>query len=277
MYIKKNTVWVLMAGVLSLFFSIQSQAVQDDKQAKVKRKPMPIDVTQYTKRPPENKATVAEGRRLYENACIFCHGAKASGKGPVAYFLSRDTAPLPRDFTLGPYKFRSTESGEPPLDEDLFRTITKGIKGYMPGFTALSVADRWKLVYYIKSLIPEDFIDVEPVPIKVVGKPVPMTAMSVQRGYLLYQKAKCWECHGGGGEGNGEKAPKLKDDWDIPAPPANLTMPSSFKAGNRPEDLYRTILSGLDGGPMPSFQDQFEGHEQDIWDLINYIRSLSTL
>jgi len=275
MQIKKVTVWVLMAGVLSLFLSVPGLAVQDEKKAK--RKPMPIKIAQYSKRPPVNKATVAEGRRLYENACIFCHGVKADGKGPVAYFLSRDTAPLPRDFTLGPYKFRSTESGEPPLDEDLFRTITRGIKGFMPAFASLDVADRWKLVYYIESLIPEDFKDVEPEPIKVVGKPVPMTAMSVQRGYLLYQKAKCWECHGGGGEGNGEKAPKLKDDWDMPLPPTNLTMPSSFKAGNQPEDLYRTILTGLDGGPMPSFQDQFEGHEQDIWDLINYIRSLSTL
>ncbi len=275
MHIKKFTLRVLMAGVLSLLLATPGLTAQDTKAAQ--RKPMSIEVAQYTKRPPVNKKTVAEGRRLYENACIFCHGDKADGKGPVAYFLSRDTAPLPRDFTMGPYKFRSTESGEPPMDEDLFRTITKGIKGYMPGFAALDAADRWKLVYYIESLIPEDFEDVEPVPIKVVGRPVPMTAMSVQRGYRLYQKAKCWECHGGGGEGNGEKAPKLKDDWDIPLPPANLSMPSSFKAGNRPEDLYRTILTGLDGGAMPSSQEQFEGREQELWDLVNYIRSLSTL
>ncbi len=276
MHIKQFTVRVLMAGTLSLLLSTPGQAAQDTG-TEAKRKPMSIELSQYTKRPPENKKTVAEGRRLYERACLYCHGDNADGKGPVAYFLSRDTAPLPRDFTLGPYKFRSTESGEPPLDEDLFRTITKGIKGFMPAFTALPAADRWKLVYYIKSLIPDDFVDVKPVAIKVVGKPVPMTAMSVQRGYRLYQKAKCWECHGGGGEGNGEKAPKLKDDWDMPLPPANLAMPSSFKAGNRPEDLYRTILTGFDGGPMPSFQDQFEGHEEDIWDLVNYIRSLSTL
>lgn len=276
MHIEKYTVRILIAGALSLLLSTTSLAAQGAK-AEAKRKPMPIEVSQYTERPPVNEETVAEGRRLYERACIYCHGVKADGKGPVAFFLSRDTAPLPRDFTLGPYKFRSTESGEPPLDEDLFRTITRGIAGFMPAFVALNVADRWKLVYYMKSLLPDDFEDVKPVPIKVVGKPVPMTAMSVQRGYRLYQDAKCWECHGGGGEGDGEKASKLKDDLDMPLPPANLTMPSSFKAGNRPEDLYRTILTGLDGGAMPSSQEQFKGHEQDVWDLINYIRSLSTL
>ncbi len=276
MSIEKTIARVLMTGGLFLLLSTPGLAAQDTK-AGAKRKPMPIEVSQYTKRPPRNEKAVAEGRRLYERACIDCHGVKADGKGPVAYFLSRDTAPLPRDLTLGPYKFRSTESGEPPLDEDLFRTLTRGIPGFMPTFVGLDVADRWKLVYYIESLIPDDFVDVKPVTIKAVGKPVPITAMSVQRGYQVYQKAKCWECHGGGGEGDGEKASKLKDDLDMPLPPANLTMPSSFKAGNRPEDLYRTILSGLDGGAMPSSQEQFEGHEQDIWDLVNYIRSLSTL
>ncbi len=275
MHIKKFTVPVLMVGALSLLLSTPGLAAQGAK-AKAKVKPMPIEVSQYKKQPPVNKETIAEGRRLYERSCIYCHGVKADGRGPVAYFLSRDTAPMPRDFTLGPYKFRSTKTGEPPLGEDLFRTITRGIPGFMPGFVALDVADRWKLVYYMESLLPDDFEGVKPKPIKVVGKPVPMTAMSVQRGYRLYQDAKCWECHGGGGEGDGEKAPKLKDDLDMPLPPANLTMPSSFKAGNRPEDIYRTILTGLDGGNMPSFEGE-GSHEQDIWDLVNYIRSLSTL
>lgn len=240
----------------------------------VKIKPMSIKIGQYNKRPPVNEETIADGRRIYERACAQCHGNDGTGKGPVTFFLSRDTGPHPRDLTLGPYKFRSTESGELPLDEDLFRTITRGIVGFMPAFVGLDVPDRWKLVYYIKSLAPEDFEDAQPEPIKWVGTPVPFTAMSVRRGYDLYQSAACWECHGGGGKGDGEKALELKDDRDLPLPPANLTMPGSFKAGSRPEDLYRTILSGLDGGAMPS-HDRFKDHEEDIWDLVNYIRSLA--
>jgi cytochrome c oxidase cbb3-type subunit I/II len=237
-------------------------------------KPMPIKIGQYHDRPPENAATVADGRRLYERACIECHGNDGTGKGPVAFFLSRNTGPRPRDFTLGPYKFRSTETGELPLDEDLFRTVTRGIVGYMPAFVALDAPDRWKLVYYIKSLAPEDFVDDNPEPITVAGSPVPLTAMSVRRGYDLYQAAGCWECHGGSGRGDGEKAPDLKDDSDMPLPPADLTMPNSFKAGNQPEDLYRTLLTGLDGGAMPS-HDRFKGREEDVWDLVNFIRSLA--
>ena len=33
------------------------------------------------------------------------------------------------DFTKGLYKFRTTNSGELPTDEDLFRTISRGIPG----------------------------------------------------------------------------------------------------------------------------------------------------
>lgn len=257
-----------LAGILTIVHNPQSvaQDLQGD--------PMPIKVGQYSERPPVNDQTITDGRRIYEQACIHCHGKEGTGKGPVAFFLGRDTGPHPRDFTLGPYKFRSTESGELPLDEDLFRTITRGIVGYMPGFVGLDASDRWKLVFYIKSLAPEDFQDARPEPIKVVGSPVPLTAMSVQRGYDLYQAAGCWECHGGSGKGDGEKAPELTDDSNMPLPPADLTMPNSFKAGSQPEDLYRTILTGLDGGAMPS-HDRFKGHEEDVWDLVNYIRSLA--
>jgi len=55
------------------------------------------------------------------------------------------------------FKFRSTASGELPQDEDIFRTISRGVVGYMPGFEGMAPSDRWKLVYYIKSLVP-DFI-----------------------------------------------------------------------------------------------------------------------
>lgn len=236
--------------------------------------PLPIVVSPYKDRIPETAANVAAGRALYERSCIWCHGINGEGKGPVAWFLARDTAPHPRDFTYGVYKFRSTLSGEMPLDEDLFRTITRGIPGYMPGFRGYSTEDRWRLVYYIKSLSP-DFKGAEPEAIKVVGTPIPANGASIHRGYQVYKKFKCWECHGGGGAGDGKKAPTLKDDWGFRLPPRDLRRPSAFKNGSTPADLYRTIMAGLDGGAMPSYSDFFEGSEQDVWHLINYINSLA--
>jgi len=245
-----------------------------EKKAKVKTAPLPIKVSPYRTRPKENAKNIAAGEHLYNNACVYCHGTKGKGDGPVAFYLSRNTAPRPRDLTSGIFKFRSTGSGELPMDEDIFRTITRGVTGYMPGFQGLSSADRWKLVYYVKSFNP-DFKDSEYEVIKTVGKPIPSSGTSINKGYKVYQNFKCWECHGGGGQGNGKKAPDLKDDWGFPLPARDLTRLKAFKNGSKPEDIYRTIMAGFDGGAMPSYADFFEGEEKNVWHLINYIRSLS--
>lgn len=260
--------------VLALTVSVPAVSQAEEDKAESKGPLMDIDVSPYKKRPAEDGKSVAAGREIYENSCIFCHGPDGEGDGPVATFLSKDLAPQPRDFTSGIYKFRSTASGEMPMDEDLFRTVTRGVPGFMPGFEGLSPVDRWKVVYYIKSLSAE-FKEAEPEAIAVVGSAIPSTAVSVNKGYEVYQQFKCWECHGGGGLGDGKKAPDLKDDWDYPLPARNLTMLNSYKNGSEPADLYRTIMAGLDGGAMPSYADFFEGEEENAWHLVNYIRSLS--
>jgi len=266
------TVFVL---ALTVAVPVVSQA-EEDKADEAKGPLMNIKASPYTKRPAENADTVAEGREIYENACIFCHGVEGKGDGPVATYLSMDMAPQPRDFTEGIYKFRSTLSGELPMGEDLYRTITRGVTGFMPGFEGMSPSNRWKLVYYIKSL-SEEFKDAEEPPevLAIVGSAIPANAASVNAGYEVYQEFKCWECHGGGGMGDGEKAADLKDDWDFPLPPRNLTQLRSYKNGSDPSDIYRTIMTGLDGGAMPSYSDFFEGEEDKAWHLVNYIRSLS--
>lgn len=261
--------------VLALTIAAPGVLQAEEKKAVKKKGPlMPIMVSAYTKRPAEDAKSVAQGRKIYENACIYCHGINGKGDGVVATYLSKDLAPQPRDFTDAIYKFRSTLSGELPLDEDLFRVVTQGVIGFMPGFSGMSTTDRWKVVYYIKSL-SEEFKGDPPEALVVVGGAMPYTATSVNKGYKVYQEFKCWECHGGSGHGDGEKAPDLKDDWDFPLPPRDLTRIGSYKNGNEPIDLYRTIMAGLDGGAMPSYSDFFEGEEENVWHLINYLRSLS--
>src|SRR6185503_13433947 len=60
------------------------------------------------------------GKRVYVARCAPCHGERGDGKGPVAPYLTPD----PRDFTAGVYKVRTTESGQPPTDDDLFRVVS---------------------------------------------------------------------------------------------------------------------------------------------------------
>ena len=65
------------------------------------------------------------GRVVYDTRCAPCHGKEGKGNGPYATLLS----PRPRDFTLGMFEYRTTESGSIPTDDDLKRTITKGTTG----------------------------------------------------------------------------------------------------------------------------------------------------
>lgn len=206
--------------------------------------------------------------------CVRCHGAKGKGDGySIGYLRSlKEHAPRPRDFTVGVYKFRSTPSGDLPTDEDLFRTITKGIPGLMPSFAGLTPQERWQLVYYVKSFYP-DFAEEEREPIRI-GIPIPSSTTSIRRGEKVYQELKCWTCHGTGGMGDGKKAAKLKDDIGRKILPANLTMPNLFKNGSSKEDIYRTFMTGLNGTPMPTYEDSIENVE-DAWHLVNYVLSLS--
>lgn len=264
----RTTFFFILAATLAfLAFAVQSKAQEQV---------IPLKIAEYTKRPPVTDKTISEGKEIYDLSCVMCHGEEGKGDGPTAFYLSREFGPRPRVFTDGVYKFRSTSSGELPTDEDLFRTVTNGVQGFMPSFAGLTVFDRWKVIYYIKTFSPR-FKDAQPEVIELLGYPKPMDAASVQRGYKMFQDFKCWECHGGGGAGNGQKALDLKDDWGFPLSSGNLTMPSSFKNGEKPEDIARTIMTGLDGSGMPSYEDVFNSvaKPEDVWDLVNYIRSLS--
>jgi len=88
----------------------------------------------------------------------------------------------------------------------------------------------------------------------------------------VWRNAKCWECHGQTGKGDGEKAPGLKDDLGFPAKPADLTA-GQFKSGPAVEDIFRTMTTGLSGTPMPSYRDSLS--EEDRWALSYYVLALS--
>jgi mono/diheme cytochrome c family protein len=219
---------------------------------------------------------VQEGRTIYERSCLICHGASGRGDGPAAFYNSAFSASRARDFTVGNYKFRSTASGNLPLDQDLFRTITNGIPGYMPSFSGLSSEQRWQVVAYVKTFSPE-FKEETPEVMHLADSPIPSTADSVQRGKALFGTMDCHSCHGTEARGDGPVAlaGELKDSWGLSISPNDLTNPTGWKNGTTPRDVVRTLFTGLDGTPMPSYENQLVGHEDNAWHLANYLLSLS--
>ncbi len=222
-------------------------------------------VASAQERPPENAENVAIGKEIYRKRCSFCHGLEGDGNGPVADYLN----PRPRDFTLAVYKLRTTKSGEVPLNEDLFRVLENGIPGTaMQSFDgALSETERWQVIYFIKTFAADFFAD-KPQRAEIGSD----KSGSVEEGKKVYQKAKCWECHGQEGRGDGPSAAKLKDDWGFPIVPANLTKGWRYKGGNSVTDIFTRFTTGINGTPMPSYTDTLT--EDERWDLAAYVRSL---
>jgi cytochrome c oxidase cbb3-type subunit I/II len=212
------------------------------------------------------------GKALFERKCSGCHGLYGNGRltadeqtstnfNDAYHFLN----PQPRNFTFGVFKSRTTPSGALPRDEDIFRTITRGVrKGQiMPAWGnpadghALSDQDRWDLVDYVKTFSARFKTEEVPPPLTLPVPPYPPGAAPpevIQQGKLVYRVLQCWSCHGVAGKGDGPSSGTLFDDWEVPIRPFDFTS-GNFKFGNSPSDVYRTFNTGLNGTPMPSFVD----------------------
>ncbi len=213
--------------------------------------------------------TPQAGEKVYRERCWFCHGEKGDGNGPVADALD----PRPRDFTLGVYKLRSTASGELPTDEDLFRTITRGIPGTaMPEWGPyLSEQERRDVIQYLKALAPEfSNPDLDPSKKRMsVSGEIPPSRKSIEQGREVFKRAKCFECHGMEGRGDGQKSATMKDDWGFPLRIRNLTKGWTFKGGTDPREIFLRFTTGINGTPMPSFAKTLS--EEERWHLANYV------
>ena len=93
------------------------------------------------------------GRVTYEQLCINCHGPEGKGDGPAGIA----TLPMPRDFSVGAFKFDADSDGHTGTDADLFLVIRDG--GMAVGGSPLMAA--WghlgetrirELVAYVRSL-----------------------------------------------------------------------------------------------------------------------------
>ncbi len=94
---------------------------------------------------------------------------------------------------------------------------------------------------------------------------VPYSAISVSNGKKIYRDY-CISCHGFSAQGDGELADSIED-----IKPANLTEPHT--AYHTAGDIYWWLTYGMPPSVMPGFNSILT--EDERWDLINYLRTLS--
>jgi mono/diheme cytochrome c family protein len=114
------------------------------------------------------------------------------------------------------------------------------------GFGFISPNDPWP--------VPEKY--------QKMANPVKSDAASIATGKSLWGK-HCVSCHGKTGMGDGTKAATLKTH------PGDFSKPE-FKSESDGAIFYKTQTGRKD---MPSFKKKIPD-EDDIWSLINYIRTL---
>ncbi len=222
--------------------------------------------------PLASNAESDRGKKLYDLWCAQCHGYDGDGKG---YASGQFTIPQPRAFNSGTYKFRTTRSGDPPSDADIIRSIRTGNPGTtMPPWTRFTDDQVNDIVEYVKSFEEETF-EFETETFQI-SEALAVSDELLKKGAEIFDKAKCWECHGKSGRGNGEKGwqDKFKNDWGTRAYPTDLTQSWEYRGGAAVEDIYRTVTSGFDGTPMASFQTSYSDEER--WALTHFLRSLQT-
>lgn len=216
---------------------------------------------------PGGQGDAARGRTVYDANCAVCHGAAGDGRGMAAHMLRTK----PRDFSRGVFKFRSTPSGKLPTDADLIRAIRGGLPGSamipQDHLTAEEVGD---VIAFLKTFSTRFAEEPSPTPI-AIPPPPPLTEALLTRGHQIFRDMRCPECHGPEGRGDGPSADRMKDDLGQPLRPADLTR-RPFKGGSSPEDLFRTLATGIGGTPMPSFEDAMDPPE--IWAVVYHVLSL---
>ena len=236
-----------------------------------------------------------DGERVYGQYCIGCHGEKGDGQGPAARFLN----PKPRDFTQGVVKYAGVASGQLPRDEDLMRTLARGLAGSsMPSWQFLPEQSRRAVIEYIKTFYPGWRERTAGSPIAISDDPYGTSdpaavRKAVERGRVVYHVlATCWQCHASYATqadvnamaaAEGEKSGvALRPDAAVPAVVDDMwgyqirapDFPRQrLKGGSSLADLYRTVASGIGGTAMPTWKGALE--ENDMWALAYYVKSLA--
>ncbi|HET6244772.1 MAG: cytochrome c [Bacteroidetes bacterium] len=88
-----------------------------------------------------NEATLAEGKRLYTNYCMMCHGENGKGDGIL---VQREKFPPPPSYISD--QIINLPEGK------MFHTVTFG-KGLMGSHASqLTKIQRWKIIHYVQKL-----------------------------------------------------------------------------------------------------------------------------
>lgn len=230
-----------------------------------------LSLIQYLKSLDYVDANAESGDRIYSTYCASCHGDDLKGRGDNYRLLD----PYPRNLSRN--QFVASYSGR------FFDSIADGIKGTAmpPWKDVLSDDQIGAVINYIAERSAgssgvdggksSGFVRLEP-PLPKIGDMDRVTEKALGTPDIAHGGAAflshCTGCHGKLANGKGPNAYTLGNVY-----PRNL-LNDGFMGREELDDdrLYRSILLGVPGTPMPSHSHL---SDQTVIDLIAYIRTLT--
>src|SRR5262245_36707760 len=94
-----------------------------------------------------------------------------------------------------------------------------------------------------------------------------------RQGREVYEKMQCAKCHGDDGRGVGPSSNTMVDALNRHVNARDFTQPASFRTGWTEQEIIRTLETGVNGVPMPSYTGVMSTQEE--YDLVAYVMSLS--
>ena len=183
-------------------------------------------------------------------------GAHEEIKWPLSFRISIDVAmenPINQNAILVLSIGMSLLLGIVLMDYILNKNLKRIYNYYIP----MAIFSAAGLVY---------FLSIEAYPVTYKQSSVPYSAISVYNGKMLYRN-NCVSCHGYSGHGDGVIVSN-----ELAIMPANLTEPHT--AYHTAGDIYWWLTYGMPPSIMPGFKESL--NEDERWDLINYLRALSS-
>jgi mono/diheme cytochrome c family protein len=193
----------------------------------------------------------------FKTLCARCHGENGDGKGINSIYLD----PAPRDLTRAEFMNSKT-------DARFLASIANGVPGTsMPGWGRALTGDQIAgvLKYVQQTFVRTPRRELKPRKVPETN-PVAFSDSSVSRGEHIFLQ-RCTGCHGRKADGRGPNS------LDISPRPRNLRNAALIES--LPDRrLFESIEFGVEGTAMPSWMD-YGLSQNDVGDIVNYIRSLS--
>lgn len=213
-----------------------------------------------------NADDALDGYALYVSQCARCHGIDGDGQGDGMNSPTFGT--LPRDLTMGAYRFVSTDNGV-ASNRDLRHVLVNGLPtSGMPSFADLSEAQIGSLVDVLDQFWvnrPQVGAAFDPGPRPAVD---PAALALGRQGYA----DNCSFCHGNTGRGDGEAGVDIEDFPGHPLAPANLAD-GQVKAGLDPVQLYLRIAAGIPNGDAPLMPSFGYLTPEEIWAIVGFLEA----